>query len=139
VGDPSRVKDVMYVTLLNWAYAEGDEAREYVRPADPRAARPEIWKTKANASLYVKPRTASIRWNTSRPIYNVREQRLLSSEETSNVDFTRDAFQFYASPPAKPDRVEVNIPERGRVRVDVKDADGVAHARDSGATSNCVR
>jgi hypothetical protein len=123
---PTRVKDVTYVTALNWAYADGDEAKEFVRPPDPRASRPEVWKTKANASLYVKPRTGTIRWNTSRPIYNVREKRRLSVEEASAVDFSRDAFQWYAIPPAELDRVEVTEPERGRIRVDVRSAAGDA-------------
>jgi hypothetical protein len=123
---PTRVKDVTCVTALNWAYADGNETKEFVRSPDPRAARPEIWKTKANASLYVKPREGSIRWNTSRPIYHLREQRLLSGEQAANVDFSRSAFQWYVVPPAPPDRVEIAIPERGRVRVDVKGADGIA-------------
>ena len=123
---PTRVKDVTYVTALNWAYAEGEEAKEYVRPADPRASRPEVWKTKANASIYVKPRTGTIRWNTSRPVYSLREQRLLTSEEASSVDFTRDAFQWYASPPAIPEQITITAPERGRVRVEVKSAEGIA-------------
>jgi hypothetical protein len=123
---PTRVKDVIYVTALNWAYAEGDETKEFVRTPDPRAARPEIWKTKANASLYVKPRTGTIRWNTSRPIYNLREQRLLSEEQASNVDFTRDAFQWYVLPPAAPDHVEITFPEPGNVRIDIKSAEGTA-------------
>jgi hypothetical protein len=122
---PTRVKDVVYVTALNWAFAEGDEAREFVRESDPRALRPEVWKTKANASLYVKPRTAALRWNTSRPIYNVRQKRLLSIEEATTVDFSRDAFQWYAAPPSKPERVEITHPERGRIRIEVQGADGV--------------
>lgn len=122
---PTRVKDVIYVTALNWAYAEGEEAKEFVRPADPRVIRPEVWKTKANASLYVKPREATLRWNTSRPIYNLREEQLLSAEEAANVNFTHDAFQWYALPPSKPERVQINTPERGCARVDVKGADGV--------------
>jgi len=123
---PTRVKDVTYVTALNWAYAEGDEAKELVRPPDPRATRPEVWKTKANASLYVQPRTGTIRWNTSRPIYNVRERRWLANEEAAAVDFSRDSFQWYALPPSKPESVEITAPEAGRVRVEVKGADGVA-------------
>lgn len=122
---PTRVKDVTYVTALNWAYAEGDEAKEFLRPRDPRVLRPEVWKTKANASLYVKPRQATLRWNTSRPIYNVRQKQLLSTEEAATVDFSHDAYQWYALPPTKPESIEIAIPERGRVRVEVKGADGV--------------
>jgi hypothetical protein len=121
---PTRVKDVLYVTVLNWAYADGDEAKEFVRVPDPRATRPEVWKTKANASLYVKPRKGTIRWNTSRPIYSLREGRLLSSEEASTVDFSRDAFQWYALPPNEPKEASA-ISERGRVGLEIKGADGI--------------
>lgn len=98
---PAKCGDVEYVTALNQAYAEGEEANEMLRPADPKASKPEVWKTKANASLYVKPQTGALRWNTDRPIYDVRQRRKLSAEEAARVDFTKDAFQWFAAPPAE--------------------------------------
>ncbi|MHA3774033.1 hypothetical protein ACXR0O_21100 [Verrucomicrobiota bacterium sgz303538] len=98
---PSECGDVQYITAVNQAYASGDEAKEFVRPADPKATKPEIWKTKANASLYVKPQTGTLQWNTQRPIYDVRLGRKLSSAEATTVDLTRDAFQWFALPPAE--------------------------------------
>ncbi len=121
---PSRVKDTLYITAVNWAFAEGDEAKEYVHPADPRAARPEVWKTKANASLYVKPRTATLAWHTTRPIYDVRQQRRLTAEEAARVDFTKDGFQWFALPQAEPATVTLAAAEPGRMLVQVLATDG---------------
>lgn len=118
---PTRVKDTIYVTAVNWAFAEGDEAKEFARPADARASKAEVWKTKANASLYVKPRTATLAWHTQRPIYDVRTQRRVSAEDA--VDFTKDGFQWFALPTAEVASVSIGA-DAGRVRVDVKDEDG---------------
>ncbi len=122
---PARVRDTIYVTALNWAFAEGDEAKELVRPADPRASKPEVWKTKANASLYVKPRTAPLAWHTKRPIYDVRRQKLLPPEEAATVDFTKDGFQWFALPTAEVATVSLRA-EPGRIYVDVKAENGAA-------------
>jgi len=121
---PSRVKDTLYLTAVNWAFAEGDEAKEFVRPADPRALKSEVWKTKANASLYVKPRTATLAWHTDRPIYDVRAQRRLTSEEAARVDFTQDGFQWFALPQAAIASASIATPDPGRIRAEVKAADG---------------
>lgn len=103
---PSECGDVQYLTVVNQGFADGDEAREMLRPADPRATKPEVWKTKANASLYVKPQTGALSWHTTRPIYDVRAARKLTAEEAAQVDLTKDAFQWYALPPA-----EITAPE----------------------------
>ncbi|HEV7869350.1 MAG TPA: hypothetical protein VGO90_16805, partial [Chthoniobacteraceae bacterium] len=95
---PTECGDTQFVTAINQAFAEGDEAQEMLRPADPKATKPEVWKTKGNASLFVKPRSARLGWNTERPIYDVRLGRKLSGEEASQVDFTRDGFQWFALP-----------------------------------------
>jgi hypothetical protein len=123
---PTRVRDLIVVTALNWAYAGPEEAGEFVRAPDAHATRPEVWKTKANASLYVKPRSGILRWNTSRPIYDLRAQRFLTNEQASTVDFSRDSFQWYALPPEKPQTVELAALDAGSVRVDVKGASGAA-------------
>jgi hypothetical protein len=99
---PTQCGDTQYVTAINQAYAEGDEANEYLRPADKRATRTETWKTKGNASLYVKPQKGTLTWHTDRPIYDVRQARKLTPEEAANVDLTADAFAWYALPPAEP-------------------------------------
>ena len=109
---PTRAGNTQYVTALNWAQAEGDEAKEFVRPADPRAAKPEVWKTKANASLYVKPRTGALRWETERPIYDVRLHRKLTPSAAAACDLTADGFRWYALPAAEVVEPGVSI-ERG--------------------------
>ena len=98
---PTACGDTQYVTAINQACAEGAEAKEMLRPADPKASKPEVWKMKGNASLYVKPQTGTLRWNTERPIYDVRLGRKLSAEEAAQVDLTRDAFRWFALPPAE--------------------------------------
>lgn len=98
---PAECGDVQYVTAINQAFAEGDEAKEMLRPADPKASKPEVWKMKGNASLYVKPQKGSLRWNTSRPIYDVRLGRKLTPEDAPEVDLTQDAFRWFALPPAE--------------------------------------
>ena len=97
---PTRAGDTQYVTVVNQGGASGPESREMLRPADPKATRPELWKTKGNASLYVQPQTGPLRWRTERPIYDVRRARRLTAEEAATVDLRKDAFQWYALPPA---------------------------------------
>ena len=98
---PTRSAETQYVTVLNQSSATGDEAKEMLRPADPKATKPEVWKTKGNASLYVPPQIATLRWNTERPIYDVRSARLVTAEEAARVDLTVEAFQWFALPPAE--------------------------------------
>jgi len=98
---PTVCGDTRYVTVVNQAFAEGDEAAEMIRPADPKASKPEVWKTKGNASLYVKPQIAAIQWDAKRPIYDVRLSRKVTPEEAGKVDLTKDSFQWYALPPAE--------------------------------------
>ena len=105
---PTQAGDTQYVTVVNQASADSGDSTAMLRPVDPRASKPEIWKSKANASLYVKPQRADLRWNTDRPIYDVRLARKLTVEEARTVDLTRDAFQWYALPPA-----EVVAPQLG--------------------------
>jgi len=106
---PTQCADMQYVTVVNQAFAEGDEAKEFVRPADPRASKPEIWKTKANASLFVKPQIGTLKWNTDRPIYDVRLGRKITPEEAATVDLTADAFRWYALPPGEVNKPEVAV------------------------------
>ena len=98
---PTRSGDTQYVTVVNQGFATGAEAAEMLRAADPKATRPELWKTKGNASLYVKPQTAVLRWNTNRPIYDVRLGRKLTPAEAAGVNLQKDAFQWFALPPAE--------------------------------------
>jgi hypothetical protein len=106
---PAECGDTQYVTAINQAFAEGAEADEMLRPADPKATKPEVWKTKGNASLYVKPQIGALKWNTTRPIYDVRLGRKLDAEEAARVDLTADAFRWYALPPAEVVKPEVMI------------------------------
>jgi hypothetical protein len=98
---PTRCGDTDYVTAINQAVVEGQEAKEMLRPADPRASKAEVWKTKGNASLHVPPRRGTLAWNTDRPVYDVRLGRKVSREEAAEVDLTRDGFRWYAVPPAE--------------------------------------
>ncbi len=106
---PTQCGDTQYVTALNQAYAEGEEAKGMLLPPDPRASQPEVWKSKANASLYVKPQQGVLTWHTDRPIYDLRQMRRLSPDEAVQVDLTRDAFQYYALPPAEPTAPALSI------------------------------
>ena len=98
---PTECGTTQYVTAVNQSFAEGKEAGEWLRPPDPKATKPEVWKTKANASLYVKPQMGALKWNTTRPIYDVRLSRKLSADEAGTVDLTEDAFRWYALPAAE--------------------------------------
>ncbi|MGB8165972.1 MAG: hypothetical protein WCF18_00670 [Chthoniobacteraceae bacterium] len=106
---PSYCGDTQYVTAINQEFAHGDEATAMLRPADPKASKPETWKMKGNASLYVPPRNGGLQWNTGRPIYDVRLARKLTAEEAAFVDLTKDAFRWYALPPAEVVRPEVAV------------------------------
>jgi hypothetical protein len=117
---PTHCADTQYVTAVNQAFAEGEEAAEMLRPADSKAARPEVWKTKGNASLFVKPQTGALRWNTDRPIYDVRLGRKIIPEEAASVDLTQDAFRWYALPPGEVTKPEVTVE---------KNVSGFYHAR----------
>jgi hypothetical protein len=94
---------------VNQAFAEGDEAREMLLPADAKATKPERWKTKGNASLFVKPQVGQLQWNTERPIYDVRLDRKLSREEAATADLTKDGFRWYALPPAEVTQPEISV------------------------------
>ena len=98
---PAECGTTQYVTAVNQSFAEGKESGDMLRPADPRATKPEPWKTKGNASLYVKPQTGVLKWNTTRPIYDVRLGRKLGGDEAAKVDLTEDAFRWYALPAAE--------------------------------------
>jgi len=106
---PSECANTQYVTVVNQGFEEGDAALEMLRPADPRASKPEVWKTKGNASLHVKPQTGTLTWNTTRPIYDVRFQRKLTPEEAATVDLTTDAFRWYALPSAEVLAPEITV------------------------------
>ncbi len=98
---PTICGDVQYVTVINQGVVEGKEAREMLRPPDRKAVDREVWKTKGNASLFVKPQKGTLTWDTDRPVYDVRKCMKLSEEEMSEVDLTSDSFQWYALPPAE--------------------------------------
>jgi hypothetical protein len=106
---PTECADVQYVTVVNQAYAEGDEAQERLLPPDPKATKPEFWKLKGNASLYVKPQTGALKWSTERPIYDVRLGKKLTADEAAHVDLTKDAFQWYALPPREVTKPEIAV------------------------------
>ncbi|MDR3401857.1 MAG: hypothetical protein P4L99_05090 [Chthoniobacter sp.] len=104
---PTTCIDTQYVTVVNQGYAEGDEAKERLLPPDPKATKPELWKFKGNASLYVKPQTGTLKWNTDRPIYDVQLGRKLTTEEAAQVDLTKDGFHWYALPPGEITKPEI--------------------------------
>jgi hypothetical protein len=106
---PAMCGDVQYVTVLNQAFAGGPASTELLRAANPKATKPERWKTKANASLYVPPQTAEIEWRTDRPIYDVRSAQRLTNEQASKPDLTQQGFQWYALPPAEISGIELAV------------------------------
>ncbi len=89
---PTVAGDTQYVTVINQASESGQ-----------------------NASKVVKPQTGALTWNTSRPIYDTRLGRKISPEEAAHVDLTRDAFRYYALPPAEvtPPQVLLNRDDAG--------------------------
>jgi hypothetical protein len=106
---PTICGTTQYITAINQAFAEGDEAKEMLLPPDRRATKPERWKAKGNASLFVKPQSGTLQWHTSRPIYDVRLGRKVSAEEAPNVDLTTDAFRWYALPVAEVVKPEITF------------------------------
>ena len=127
---PTQCADTQYVTVVNQAFAVGDEAKERLLPADPKATKPEPWKFKGNASLYVKPQTGALKWNTQRPIYDVRLGRKITAEEAAQVDLTTDGFRWYALPPREITTPEITV-EKGvsgfyEARVALHDAEHMA-------------
>jgi hypothetical protein len=106
---PTHCDDTQYLTVVNQGYASGDEAKEQLLPTDPKATKPEPWRFKGNASLYVKPQTGVLKWNTDRPIYDVRLGRKLTAEEATQVDLTKDGFRWYALPPAEITKPEIVV------------------------------
>jgi hypothetical protein len=76
---PHQTGDTQYVTVVNWGYEEG-----------------------RNASQFVKPQKGALKWNTTRPIYDLRSGKKLSPQEAQTVDLTRDAFQVFVLPSAEP-------------------------------------
>jgi hypothetical protein len=99
--------DTEYVTVVNQGYAEGDEANERLLPPDPKASKPEVWKFKGNASLYVKPQIGALKWSTDRPIYDVQLGKRLTPEEAAKVDLTKDGFRWYALPSGEITKPEI--------------------------------
>lgn len=76
---PHQTGNVQYVTVLNHGWQEG-----------------------TNASEFVKPQTGKLKWNSQRPIYDLRASKVLSAGAAQSVDLTKDGFQVYALPPAAP-------------------------------------
>ena len=74
---PHQTGDVQYATVVNWGVEDGK-----------------------NASQVVKPQSGALKWNTQRPIYDVRAMRLLTPAQAARVDLSKDAAQLYALPPA---------------------------------------
>jgi hypothetical protein len=72
---PSKAGNCIYVTIVNQGFVEGK-----------------------NASMVVKPQIGNIIWNTDRPIYNVRSQKLISKVDAEKCDLTTEGFQLFALP-----------------------------------------
>ena len=109
---PTTCADTQYVTVVNQACAEGDESKDRLLPADPKATKAEVWKFKGNASLYVKPQTGALQWHTDRPIYDVRLGSKVTADEAATVDLTKDGFRWYALPPGEIAAPEITL-EKG--------------------------
>ncbi|WP_248929272.1 fibronectin type III domain-containing protein [Paenibacillus hamazuiensis] len=83
---PSRAGDTEYITVLN----------EQHNPA-------------AGESQHLIGQTATLQWNTSRPIYDIRAGRKLTSTEAAQVDLQSHGFQWYALPPAEVTAPEITV------------------------------
>ncbi|MDR1190336.1 MAG: LamG domain-containing protein [Verrucomicrobiales bacterium] len=80
---PALAGDVQYVTVVN-------QLMETV---------PLTIKGKQEDRRVMKGQTGAVTWNTTRPIYDVRQRRQVSARDAGTVDLTREAFQWYALPP----------------------------------------
>lgn len=98
---PTQCGDTQYLTALNQRVAEGEESEELARQPDVRGNKREMWRSKANASLWVPPAKWPLQWHTQRPIYDVRLGRKLTADEAATADFSKDSFRWYALPPAE--------------------------------------
>jgi hypothetical protein len=85
---PTTAGDTQYLTVVNLGWVEGK-----------------------SASQVVKPQTGKLIWETGRPIYDVRAGRRLTPAEAATVDLTKDAFAFYALPPAPVTKPQVKVAE----------------------------
>ncbi len=72
---PHTTGDVQYVTVVNWGHVKGK-----------------------NASRVVKPQTGTLKWNTTKAIYDLDEGKATTLEAAKAVDLTRNGFQIYALP-----------------------------------------
>ncbi|MEI6520071.1 MAG: LamG domain-containing protein [bacterium] len=72
---PSKAGNCIYITVVNQGFVDGK-----------------------NASMSVKPQIGNIIWNTERPIYNVRSQKLISKIDAEKCDLTSEGFQLFALP-----------------------------------------
>jgi len=80
---PTWAGDTQYVTVVN------------------QLMQNEPFRNFPQGHMVMKGQTGSLAWNTSRPIYDVRQGRRILPAEASKVDLTHDAFQWYALPPAE--------------------------------------
>jgi hypothetical protein len=92
---PHQTADVQYVTVVNWGYEEGK-----------------------NASQFVKPQTGTLKWNSTRPVYDLNSGKKLTAQEVQTVDLTKDGFVVFALP-----KSEFSVSTR---RVARRNPDGVA-------------
>ena len=60
---PHQTGDVQYATIVNWGFEDGK-----------------------NAGQVVKPQTGTLKWNTTRPIYDVRLGHRITAEAARSID-----------------------------------------------------
>ena len=98
---PHTTGDVQYVTVVNWGYKPG-----------------------TNADQQVVPQTGNLAWHTTRPIYDVRAGKLITSAQAAQVDLTKDGFCLYALPPKPVDKPTLSI-QGAMATVDVGGVKGI--------------
>ncbi len=62
-----------------------------------------------NGSEFVEGQIGTIKWNTTRPIYDVRLGKKITPQEAQRVNLMEDGFQWYALPVAEVTVPQVNV------------------------------
>ncbi len=106
---PARAGDTLYVTAVNQAMRDADTGAKIPSNEASVAGQPVAPKESNKTHRVMRPQTGALTWNTDRPIYDVRLGRQITKAEAATVDLNKDAFRWYALPPAPVTRPAVAV------------------------------
>ncbi len=100
---PHTTGDVQYLTVVNNAVEAGQTTEKAFNP-----------------------KVATLNWNTSRPLYDLRSGKKLALDAAQTVDLTKDAFATFALPPSEisAPRVAISRDEQGFYQAKAHIGDG---------------